>query len=158
VVVAFVVLAGGLAVRYLFVTTADDAAVHNAPRISDTSFERAATAVCKRYVSVFDTATTLGKEPSQVEAGDFLEQIARQFDQMSTQLKAIPVSAADQTAVNQWLADWEAYDAYGHQYAAAVRSGNERDLVVRDTGRIGSLRRRRNGFAKANHLSACAFN
>ena len=51
-----------------------------------------------------------------------------------------------------------AYDAYGHQYAAAVKTGSERDLVAHDSARIGALRRERNGFANANSMATCAFN
>lgn len=152
------VLGVGVGGRYLFFTSADDAAVKQAPLISDPSFTQAADTVCKHYVTVFNTENTLDKEPSQAQAGDFLESIATSFDAMVGQLRTIPVKPADQAAVGQWLNDWDAYDAYGHTYAAAVRAGSERDLVVHDSSRIGALRRRRNGFAKANHMGACAFN
>lgn len=158
VAVACAVLTVGLGARYLLFTSADDAAARQAPRISDTAFEQRATDVCRRYAQVFDTATTLSKEPSQAEAGDFLDGIATTFDVIVGELRAIPVAPADQGAVGAWLADWDAYDAYGHRYAAAVRAGAERDLVATDSSRIGALRRRRNGFARANHMSSCAFN
>ncbi|GAC1318421.1 MAG: hypothetical protein NVSMB12_17240 [Acidimicrobiales bacterium] len=153
-----VVLGAGIGARYLFFTSPDEAATSHAPRIADRGFEKAASSVCARYVHVFDTATTLSKEPSQAQAGDFLQSIATDFDTMVTQLKALPVTAADQPAVTQWLADWDAYDEYGHEYAAAVRTGAERDLVTHDSARIGALRRRRNGFAHANSMGTCAFN
>jgi len=158
VLVACVVLGAGIGARYAFVTSADDAAVKQAPRIADTAFEQQASSVCKRYKGTFDTATTLSKVPSQLEAGDFLDQIATTFDRMVAELKLVAVAAPDRSVVERWLADWDAYDAYGHQYATAVRNGAERDLVNRDSSRIGALRRQRNGFARANHLSACAFN
>ncbi|GAC1305417.1 MAG: hypothetical protein NVSMB16_00960 [Acidimicrobiales bacterium] len=151
------VLAFGVGGRYLFFTSADDAAVKHATLISDSGFEQSASGICKQYVHIFDTATTLSKEPSQVQAGDFVEAIAAQFDTMVVQLKTLPVAPADQAAVNQWFADWDAYNAYGHRYAGAVRSGSERDLVVADSKRIGALRRHRNGFARANHMGSCAF-
>jgi len=157
VVVGCVVLGAGIGARYLFFTSPDDAAVARAPRIADRPFEQAASAVCAHYVNVFDTATTLGKEPSQSQAGDFLSSIAGSFDAMVAQLKEIPVGSADQAAVHHWLDDWDAYDSYGHQYAAAVKTGSERDLVSNDSARIGALRRERNGFARANHMGTCAF-
>ncbi|GAC1318793.1 MAG: hypothetical protein NVSMB16_14870 [Acidimicrobiales bacterium] len=150
-------LAVGVGGRYLFFTSADDAAVTHAMLISDAGFEQSATGICKQYVHIFDTATTLSKQPTQVQAGEFVEAIAGQFDTMVVQLKTLPVAPADQAAVSQWFADWDAYNAYGHQYAGAVRSGSERDLVVADSKRIGALRRHRNGFARANHMGACAF-
>ena len=162
VVVAILLLTGalglGVLVRYLFVTSPDQAAVNRAPRIADTTFERAAVGVCKGYVRIFDTATTLSKQPSQAQAGSFLEAIATSFDQMVVQLRALPVAPADQTNVSQWLMDWQTYDAYGHRYAAAVSAGTERDLVAHDKNTVDGLLRRRNGFAKANHMSTCAFN
>lgn len=151
------VLGAGIGARYLFFTSPDDAAAAHSPRISDRSFEQTASAVCSHYVNVFDTATTLSKEPSQAQAGDFLASIAGSFDAMVVQLKAIPIAPADQAAVRHWLDDWDAYDAYGHQYAAAVKTGAERDLVSNDSARIGALRRERNGFARANHMGSCAF-
>ena len=156
--VGCVVLGGGIGARYLFFTSPDQAAAQHAPRIADRAFEKAASSVCARYVTVFDTATTLSKEPTQVQAGDFLESIATSFDAMVAQLKALPVAPADRAAVDHWLADWDAYDAYGHQYAAAVKTGSERDLVAHDSARIGALRRERNGFANANSMATCAFN
>jgi hypothetical protein len=76
---------------------------------------------------------------------------------MVSQLKQIPVASGDQGAVRHWLDEWDAYDSYGHQYAASVKAGSERDLVGNDSARIGALRRERNGFARANHMSTCAF-
>jgi hypothetical protein len=158
VVAAVVMLGGGLAIRYAFVTSPDQAAVSSAPRISDTGFEQGATATCQHYVHVFDTATTLSRDPSAQDSGRFLDTIATNFDHMVVALSALPVAPVDRAAVAQWLSDWRAYDAYGHQYAVAVSNGAERDLVHNDKSRIDGLLRRRNGFAKANHMNACAFN
>jgi hypothetical protein len=157
VIVMTVVLMLGLAIRYAFYTSPDQAAVKDAPRIADTAFERSATAVCKQYVTVFNTATTLGKSPTAGQSGQFLETIAVAFDAMVVRLAALPVAAADRPAVDQWLSDWRSYDAYGHQYAGAVSAGAERDLVHRDLTRVDAILRRRNGFAKANHMGTCAF-
>ena len=158
VVVMCLVLGGGLAVRFLFVTSPDQAAVEHAPRITDTAYERAATAVCKQYAVTFGTQTTLGKTPTQREAGAFVDNIANLFDSMVAKLAALPVAPADQADVTRWLAQWGQYDAFGHTYATAIAAGAERDLVLRDSASQGRLRRARNGFAKANHMSACAFN
>jgi hypothetical protein len=152
------VLIAGIGLRYAFYTSADQTAVKDAPRISDTPFEQAATSVCKQYVVVFNTATTIGQDPTEQQSGQFLENIATTFDAMVGKLSAIPVAAPDRSAVNAWLADWRTYDAYGHQYAAAVSQGAERDLVQNDVSRIDAILRQRNGFAKANHMGACSFN
>ncbi len=156
-VVAVAVLGLGLAIRYAFYTSPDQAAVKDAPRISDTTFEAAATGVCKQYVTVFNTATTLGQDPTAAQSGNFLDSIATTYDAMVVKLSALPVAPADRPAVSQWLAEWRAYDAFGHQYAAAVRNGAERDLVRSDVSRIDGVLRTRNGFAKANHMGRCAF-
>jgi hypothetical protein len=156
-VVAVAVLGLGLAIRYAFYTSPDQAAVNRAPRIGDTGFEQAATRVCKQYVTVFNTATTLGKNPTAAQSGAFLDSIASTFDAMVARLAALPVASADQPAVSQWLSEWRDYDTFGHQYAAAVRNGAERDLVRNDVSRVDGILRTRNGFAKANHMSACAF-
>jgi hypothetical protein len=158
VVVLTAALALGIAVRYAFYTSPDQAAVNAAPRIGDTVFERSATSVCKQFVTVFNTATTLGKSPTAAQSGQFLETIATSFDALVARLSVLPVAGADRSAVDQWISDWRAYDAYGHHYAAAVRVGAERDLVRNDLPRIDGILRRRNGFAKANHMATCAFN
>ena len=155
--VAVAVLGLGLVIRYAFYTSPDQAAVQHAPRISDTAFEASATGVCKHYVTVFNTATTLGKSPSAGQSGDFLDNIASSFDAMVARLAALPLAAPDRPAVSQWLAQWRDYNSFGHQYAAAVRSGAEGDLVHSDLSRIDGILRQRNGFAKANHMAACAF-
>ena len=155
--VAVGILVLGLVLRYAFYTSPDQAAVKNAPRISDTAFEQAASGVCKQYVTKFDTATTLGKSPDAAQSGAFLESIASSFDAMVARLSALPVAAADRPAVAQWLSEWRDYDAFGHQYATAVRNSAERDLVRTDVARIDGILRLRNGFAKANHMAACAF-
>ncbi|MHB8464668.1 MAG: hypothetical protein ACYDH6_14455 [Acidimicrobiales bacterium] len=153
-----VTLGVGVLIRYLFVTSPDQAAVNRAPRIADVAFERAAVNVCQRYSRTFDTETTLSKQPSQAQAGAFLESIASSFDHMVGELRALPVADADRTNVAQWLGDWQTYDAYGHRYAAAVKSGTERDLVAKDKNAVDGLLRTRNAFANANHMGACAFN
>jgi hypothetical protein len=158
IVIGVVVLGAGLAIRYLFVTSPDQAAVKHAPRIADVRFERAANAVCKQSVHVFDTGTTLDKQPTQSQSGHFLENIALTFDGMVAKLAALPVAAPDHTTVGNWLAQWRAYDAFGHQYAAAVGKGQERDLVEKFSGPEGELRRQRNAFATANHMPSCVFN
>ena len=156
--VVILVLGLGVALRYAFYTSPDQAAVNSAPRISDTGFESSATAVCKEYVTVFNTETTLGQDPTAAQSGRFLDSIATSYDAMVVKLSALPVSAADRPAVAQWLDEWRQYDAFGHEYAAAVTNGAERDLVRQDVGRIDGILRVRNGFAKANHMGACAFN
>ena len=157
-VVVVVVLVLGLVIRYAFYTSPDQAAVNSAPRISDTGFETSATAVCKQYVTVFNTEPTLGQDPTAAQSGKFLDSIATTYDGMVVRLSALPVSAADRPAVSQWLDEWRQYDAFGHQYAAAVANSAERDLVHQDVARIDGILRVRNGFAKANHMGACAFN
>ena len=156
-VILGVVIAIGIAIRFAFVTSPDQAATNRAPRIHDTAFEQAATTVCKRYVTLFDTETTLGKTPSNAESAAFLASIAASFDRMVGELRSLPVAAADRPAVDAWLGQWNEYDAYGHQFAAAVAQGAEGPLVAHDKNRIDGLQRDRNGFARANHMSACAF-
>lgn len=155
--VALLVAGVGIGARYAFFTSADQTATAQAPRISDRSFSAAAVVVCKKYVEEFNTATTLGHFPSKDRTGDFLNTIATTFDQLVVELRALPVAATDQSAVAQWFADWDAYNTYGHRYAAAARAGAERDLVAHDSKMIGTLLRRRNAFAKANHMATCAF-
>jgi hypothetical protein len=153
----FLVAAVGVGIRYAFVTSADQAAINAAPRITDTAFEASATAVCKRFVQVFNTETTLGNLPTNAQSAGFLDSIATSFDSMVAQLRALPVGSSSFSLVQGWFNEWDTYDAYGHRYAAAVKAGSERDLVANDKSNIDGLLRQRNAFAKANHMGACAF-
>jgi hypothetical protein len=152
------VLGAGLAIRALFVTSPDQQATKDAPRISDTAFEAKAVAICSHYVQVFNTETTLGDTPSSAQSGAFLDSIATSFDQMVTQLETIPVQAVDQGTVAGWFAQWHQYDAFGHTYAAAVRSGTEGPLVETQKSSMDELLRKRNAFARANNMKKCSFN
>jgi hypothetical protein len=135
----------------------DTAAVKAAPRVTDSRFLSAARAACKDTARQFDTDTTLGQTPSNAQSADFLENIDATFADLVRRLRALPVSPADQAAVQAWLADWDAYVAYGHTYAAAVRKGSDRALVQRDAASQGALRRRLRAFATANHIAECRF-
>jgi hypothetical protein len=131
--------------------------VRAAPRIADTSFEAAANNVCQQSAHIFDTATTLSQQPTSAQNADFLDTIDQTFAAMVTQLRALPLAAPDQAAVNGWLADWDAFVAFGHTYAAAVRIGGEGNLIRANSTSQGQLLRRRNAFATANHMGTCVF-
>ena len=138
-------------------TTPDQAAEKVAPRISDKAFEATATQVCTQTVHVFDTATSLPKDPSRDQSANFLENLAGTFATLVTQLKAIPVQQVDQPVVGAWLNDWDAYVAFGHTYAEAVRTGNDGTFVRTQSAAQGTLRRRIRAFAAVNHMSKCRF-
>ena len=138
-------------------STADSAAVRASPRITDTTFEKAASAVCTKAVRTFDVATTLPKNASNAQSAALLMAIDQIFAAMVAQLHQVPVSAADQTTINHWLADWDSYVAFGHTYANAVLAGTDGILVRNDSASQGALRRRLQAFAVANHMASCKF-
>jgi hypothetical protein len=109
-------LAGALLLATLLAAcdTQDAAAVRAAPRITDTSFETAAETACLGAVRLFDTGTTLPNQPSKEQSAEFLESIDATFADLVRQLHQITVARADQSAVTGWLADWDAYVAFGH--------------------------------------------
>jgi hypothetical protein len=152
-------LAGALLLATLLAAcdTQDAAAVRAAPRITDTSFETAAETACLGAVRLFDTGTTLPNQPSKEQSAEFLESIDATFADLVRQLHQITVARADQSAVTGWLADWDAYVAFGHTYANAVRAGTDGQLVRADSQSQGALRRRLRAFATANHMPACRF-
>lgn len=135
----------------------DAAAEKAAPRLVDTSFEAAARRTCQAAVDVFNTDTTLGNEPTRAQSADALDSIDRTFAELVARLRLLPVAAADRTAVNAWLADWDAYVAFGRLYADAVRIGREQPLIRTQSAAQGQLRRRLRAFAAVNHLQACRF-
>ena len=138
-------------------STPDQAAEKVAPRISDTAFEAAATQVCRQTVHIFDTATSLPKDPSRDQSANFLENVAAIFQTMVAQLHALAVNAPNQPAVNGWLSDWDAYVAFGPIYAEAVRTGHDGALVRSDGARVGAIRRRIRASAAVNHMGKCRF-
>jgi hypothetical protein len=136
----------------------DAAAQKAAPRITDSAFESAASAVCRDTAQVFDVATTLPKIPTQTQAADLLVAIDGHFATMVAKLRQLTPAPADQAAVKTWLSDWDSYVAFGSKYADAVRAGAERDVVRNDSASQGDLRRRLQSFAVVNHMKACRFN
>ncbi|HWW53296.1 MAG TPA: hypothetical protein VNY84_05985 [Acidimicrobiales bacterium] len=138
-------------------STPDQAAEKVAPRISDATFEAAARTACQQAVHVFDTDTSLPKDPSKTVSADFLENVDATFRELVARLRTLPVAPGDQVAVAGWLTDWDAYVAYGHTYAEAVRVGNDGALVKRDATSQGALRRRLRAFAAVNNMRPCRF-
>jgi hypothetical protein len=138
-------------------STPDQAAEKVAPRISDTTFESAARSACQQTVHIFDTDTSLPKDPSKAVSADFLENVDATFRELVARLRALPVSATDQAAVSAWLSDWDTYVAYGQTFAEAVRVGGDGALIKRDAASQGALRRRLRAFAAVNNMRPCRF-
>jgi hypothetical protein len=138
-------------------STPDQAAEKVAPRISDPAFEAASRAACQQAVHVFDTDTSLPKDPSKAMSADFLENVDGTFRELVTRLRALPVASVDRATVSAWLSDWDAYVLYGHTYAEAVRVGSDGALIQRDATSQGALRRRLRAFAAVNHMRPCRF-
>jgi hypothetical protein len=113
--------------------------------------------VCAQAVNAFNVATTLPKEPTADQSANLLMLIDQTFADLVSRLRQVPVASADQPAVRAWLTDWDNYVAFGRTYAAAVRSGTERELVQNDSASQGALRRRLQAFAIANHMPSCKF-
>jgi hypothetical protein len=154
---ATIALSIGLLTAVTSCTTADQAAVKAAPRISDATFEASARQVCVGIKHIFDTDTSLPKNAGNKQSADFLDHLDATFADLVRQLRLLPVAGPDQLAVSGWLGDWDAYVAYGHTYAAAVRTGSEGPLIQRDSASQGALRRRIQAFASANNMAPCHF-
>jgi hypothetical protein len=84
-----------------------------------------------------------------------VDRVADQLRVLAGDLREIPVQPQFRAVVDGWLADWDTYIDFGHQYADAVREESPRQTRLADQGAAAG--RRANLFAEANKLDDCTF-
>lgn len=130
----------------------------NGPRVlTDKTFVASANDQCKTTLSSLRPPFVgEGKKPTVEETAQSVDRVADELHGLAAQLQAIPASAADQTHLAGWLADWTRYADIGHQYAAALRAGDQ-NTELRVSREGDQVQRDADRFARANGLDRCQF-
>lgn len=128
--------------------------------VGDTAFTSQADAVCRRMLTPLrQTRPQPGKHddpgtPSAV--ADRIDATASTLSDTAGQLRSLPVAAADHPRVEHWLGRWDDYIGAGRRYAAALRTGNEREYTR--VAREGAAPEKEvYVFARANGMAQCSF-
>jgi hypothetical protein len=127
-------------------------ATSNMPRLTDHRFLVAASAACAHANSTA-IAPNLQQLGGDAEVAR-LDKLASAQDLLADQLRSLNVAPADQRAVDQWLASWNAWTTAGHRYAQAAAEGNEalmRDISERSRPSKIAI----DQFAYANGITDC---
>ena len=121
-------------------------------RISDRRFTAAANAACSRTESV-----DIEPNSRPLRGGAEVDRVRRLVEaqeRLVDQLRALPVTAADQDAVDGWLAAWDAWTTAGHRYAQASAAGDDAQArAVSERSRAAKLHI--DAFASANEMPHC---
>jgi hypothetical protein len=131
------------------------------PRVvTDAGFVAAANRTCKATIN--DARPPLvdpndgGKQPTDGQVADAIDQGADKLAAIAAKLRALPVSAADQGHINGWLQGWDSYTTIGRRYADAVRSKDQK-AQIELTKQGDDVQRATDRFARANGLKSCQF-
>jgi hypothetical protein len=126
----------------------------SATKISDTAFAKKADAICRS-----DLLPLINRQPQQGEnlttpkIVKRVNQTADGMEKIRTKLAAIPVAAADQTAVNEWLNAWGRYIADGRRYADALYKNDKAAYKIGNASANNSAKI--TAFAIVNHIDSC---
>lgn len=122
--------------------------------VEDTEYLSRAEAVCEATLPALRAERRPERRLTDEEVADRIEEVAATIDDMTADLRSIPVSGLDSGRIDRWLADWAAYTDVGYQYADAIRAGDaDRAESVRAEGDDEAKRLGR--FASGNRIDAC---
>jgi hypothetical protein len=146
---------GGLAAVILFALAAAGCSGNSRPAatIDDPAFVRQANTVCRTAVAKLRAPDR--KAPSTTELKPAtIDATAEGLAAVAAELRTIEVRAEDEARVQAWLADWDRFIAVGHQYATAVKAGNEESYTKIDDEAV-DLAQRIGRFARGNRIDEC---
>ena len=147
---AALLVAGGLVMAFLGLgeRTSDP------DRLGDRAFAEAADERCAATgASLGDGDVRVLEGPEEVAR---IERITSAWEATAVDLRALPVAPADARRVEVWLTTWDRWVDLGHEYAEALRTGDDRSAdaaLDAATAPQASLRR----FAVVNGMDDCAF-
>lgn len=121
-------------------------------RISDRRFAAAANAACSRTEAIdLEPNSRPLRGVAEIER---VRGLVEAQERLVDELRALPVAAADQRAVDGWLAAWDAWTTAGHRYAQASAAGDEAQArAVSERSRVPKLHI--DAFARANGMPQC---
>jgi hypothetical protein len=123
-----------------------------ATRIADRDFVAAADAACSRTESD-DIAPDARPLRGRAEVARIRRLVGAQ-DRLVDELRALPVAARDQDAVDGWLAAWDAWTTAGHRYAQASADGDAAQARQANE-RSRYAKAQIDAFARANGMPHC---
>jgi hypothetical protein len=83
-----------------------------------------------------------------------IDRVATKLEAAVAELRALPHKPANDTLIESWLAEYDAYIAAGRHYADALRTENEEAYTAADDEGVAPLKAI-STFARANHIDAC---
>lgn len=125
--------------------------------VADVAFTRRAEAACKSALPKLQAQRPqLGEKPKDEAelVASKVETTAAGLERLVSQLRVLPVAAADQVRVDRWLDDWDTYIAVGRRYSADLRKGDG-EAAVRAARDGDPLTRRVYLFSKSNGMPSC---
>lgn len=122
--------------------------------VSDTNFLAKSERICDNVVPTLRAERKPERKLSDDEVANRIDEVANKLTVMVSDLRDLPVAAADQAAAKRWLANWDKYIAVGRQYADAIRDGDGE--VAEQVRRRGDDADRALGrFASGNRIDSC---
>ena len=125
--------------------------------MTDATFVRQADALCARTLPKLRAVRPSSgstKSPSLPAVAARVDDVSNQLAAFATELRAIPVRAENVAQVDAWLHEWDVYIAVGHRYAAAVRTGNDKQysaVAKQGVPPVRAIAR----FARGNRIDNC---
>ena len=124
--------------------------------ITDPAFERAAIAVCTERIPPLRAVRREGNtdDDLETETARAVDRAATRLAAAVTELRSLPVLPQYQSEVDTWFGHFDDFVKAGHDYADALRTGDENTYSVVDDEAIAPLKAI-SRFARANHIDAC---
>lgn len=124
--------------------------------MTDPTFERSANALCASRIPKLRAVRRQGDTDKDLEqaTAKAVENAASKLTSVVAELRGLSVETKNATQVSAWFSHFDDYIKAGHDYAAALRTGNA-DVYNRvDDEGIAPLKAISH-FARANHIDAC---
>ncbi|MEY2469320.1 MAG: hypothetical protein QOF21_2018 [Actinomycetota bacterium] len=124
--------------------------------MSDPAFERAAVAVCNEKIPPLRAQRREGNTDDDLEnaTAKAVDRAATRLAGVVTELRSLPVLPKYQSQVEAWFGHFDDFVTAGHDYADALRTGDENKYSAIDDEAIAPLEAISH-FARANHIDAC---
>src|SRR3954447_9993647 len=122
--------------------------------LTDAAFITAANDRCKQTIPFLRPVIETDRTVPDAEIASSVDHVADSLVTLTGQLRALPVTAADQPDIAGWLDGWSRYTDVGHRYAAALRAKDlKTQIALNSEG--NKVQQAADRFARANDLKSC---
>ena len=125
--------------------------------MNDPQFERAANSLCATKVRPLAEERRSSREDTNDTPkanATKIDRVAGKLEAAVEELRALPRKAANDSQIEAWLAEFDAYIDAGRHYADALRTEDEKVYTEADDEGVAPLKAI-SDFARANHIDAC---